>query len=308
MTSPIEGVIPILLLPFREDQSVDLDGLAVETAFLVDRGVCGLGVGYGSELPRLTESERLTVTKLLVEQSAGRSPVMASVGADSTYAAITRAEAAAEAGAELLMIAPPTQPSGGLNDILGYYSAIADRVPVPIVVQDAPTNTGVSMPPAFLGRLTREVPTVAAIKIEELPTSPKIRATVPEIRSDVTVLGGAGGLDFYNELSAGARGTVPGACHPEIFVRIHRLYREGDADASRELWMHYLPFLQFVSRSMDVFLLVQKEVLCRRGVLRSNRLRSPGVSPDPTFWQEVDELLQGLEEDEFVSNTFILDE
>ena len=301
MTSPIEGIIPIACVPFADDESIDVDALAAQVGYLLDRGVTGIGIGFGSELPRLTEAERGLVTRVLAEAVGGRVPVMVASGADSTYAAITRSVAAEEAGAGLLMVVPPAQGDLTPDGIVAYFAAIGERTSVPIVIQDAPGNTGVQMPASLLARICEEVPQIGAIKVEAIPPAPKVDAVVRAIRPDVSVLGGAGGMDFYTELVNGGRGTVPGPGHPEVFVKIQREFREGRLADSRRTWAHYLPFIMFVGRSMDTFLLVQKEILRRRGIFTSRRLRRPGVEGDAKFWAEVDAVLREVDGDPILS-------
>jgi 2-keto-3-deoxy-L-arabinonate dehydratase len=209
MRPRVEGIIPIACVPFDEREDIDQDALRAEARFLVDRGVQAIGIGFGSELPRLTEDERGTVLKALVDEAAGRVPIMASTGADGTVAAVRRSEVAARLGAQLLMVVPPAQAGASPDAIVDHYASIAKHVPIPIVIQDAPASTGVRMSPALIGRIAREVPTVAAVKVEELPSAPKVEATVREVGPALSVLGGAGGQDFFNELTRGASGTIP---------------------------------------------------------------------------------------------------
>lgn len=303
----IDGVIPIACVPFLEDESPDLDALAAEADALVRRGVQGIGMGFGSELPRLSEAERGSVLRVLVDAVGGRVPVMASAGADSVAAATVRAESAATLGASWLMIVPPAQPAAGPEAIVDHLDAIASRVPLPIVVQDAPSSTGVQMPAAMLGWITHAVPSVVAVKVEDRPNAAKVAAVVREVRDGVTVLGGAGGMELYPELEAGAVGTMPGPAHTDVFLEIVRLHRSGDRTASRHLWEAYLPFLILLANNMDAFLFAQKSVLVTEGVLSSARLRRPGAPPDAALLAKIADVLADLAAKGVVRSTGSLD-
>ena len=109
------------------------------------------------------------------------------------------------------------------------------------------------------------------------------------------MLGGAGGLDFVHELERGARGRIPGAAFPEVFVRVWELHRRGQRDEARGLFNRYLPLLALSSRNRDTFLFIQKEILRRGGILRSARLRAPCAQPDAALLAELDALLRDLD-------------
>jgi 4-hydroxy-tetrahydrodipicolinate synthase len=202
--------------------------------------------------------------------------------------------AAREAGADVLMVTPPALVGPSPDDLTTYYRRVAAASGLPVMVQDAPSMTGVEMSPATLARLATEIDAVVAIKVEALPPAPKV-GLVAELAGDAaTVLGGAGGLDFYHELGRGARGTIPGAGCPEQFVRVWRLFARGDREAARCHFNRLLPLLTLSGRTMDTFLFVQKELLRRRGVIPNTTLRSPWAQPDPVLLTELEALIADL--------------
>lgn len=291
----LDGIIPILSMPFADDEAIDVADLLAQVDFLVGLGVQGIGFGFGSELFRLTEAERDETVAVAARHVAGRLPVVVGVGANSTPAGIQRAAAARDAGADVLMVTPPAIVQPSPEDVFAYYDRIARAVDLSIIVQDAPGMVGTQMSPALLSRLASEIERVVAIKVEALPTAPKVGAVATLVGEAASVLGGAGGLDFLHELERGASGTIPGAAFPELFVRVWELHRGGQRAESRTLFNGFLPLLSLSSRDLDTFLFVQKEILRRRGVLCSARLRSPCVAPDAPLLAELDALLGDLD-------------
>lgn len=291
----LDGIIPILSMPFADDEAIDVADLLAQIDFLVGLGVQGIGFGFGSELFRLTEAERDETVAVAARHVAGRLPVVVGVGANSTPAAVQRAAAARDAGADVLMVTPPAIVQPSPEDVFAYYDRIARAVDLPIIVQDAPGMVGTQMSPALLSRLASEIERVVAIKVEALPTAPKVGAVATLVGEAASVLGGAGGLDFFHELERGASGTIPGAAFPELFVRVWELHRGGQRAEARTLFNSFLPLLSLSSRDLDTFLFVQKEILRRRGVLCSARLRSPCVAPDAPLLAELDALLGDLD-------------
>ena len=159
--------------------------------------------------------------------------------------------------------------------------------------QDAPGFTGTTMPPDLLARIAREVPQVCALKIEALPPAPKVGRIASLDRAGVALLGGAGGIDFWHELGRGADGTVPGVAMAELFVAIQDRHDRGAHAEGRRLFARHLPLIALAGRDMDTFFALQMELLRRRGIIRSTRLRTPSGS-DPGLIGELDALLADL--------------
>ena len=146
-----------------------------------------------------------------------------------------------------------------------------------IMIQDAPSFSLTELSVDLLAELVEEIPEVIALKIETLPSAPKVGAVVKRIAGRVSVLGGAGGGDFYHELRRGADGTVPGAGFVEPFIEVWKTYQTGDEAAARRAFGRLQPLIGLSLRSSDAFLWIQKECLRRRGVLRSANLREPSA-------------------------------
>jgi 4-hydroxy-tetrahydrodipicolinate synthase len=292
--APLRGITPILVTSYDASERIVEDDIARQADHLVGTGVTAVGVGFGSDIVRLTDRERDALVGIVAGAVAGRLPVMAPCGANSTAAAIGRAEETLAAGATHLMITPPGAVASPTPDgIVDYYAAIAQETGAPIVVQDAPGFTGTAMGPELLARIAREVPQVCALKIEALPPAPKVGRVAALDRDGAALLGGAGGIDFWHELRRGADGTVPGAAMAELFVAIQRCHDEDAIDEGRGLFMRHLPLLALASRDGDTFFAVQLELLRRRGIVRSTRLRRPSGA-DPALLGELEILLADL--------------
>jgi 4-hydroxy-tetrahydrodipicolinate synthase len=105
--SRMEGVFPILVTPFDEQLRVDEESLRRLVEFNLEAAVHGLGVALGSEIFRLTEAERLQVTRIVVDQARGRVPVVINTGAQGTELAVHYSRTAEDAGADALMVSRP---------------------------------------------------------------------------------------------------------------------------------------------------------------------------------------------------------
>jgi 4-hydroxy-tetrahydrodipicolinate synthase len=296
----LSGVVPILMTPVLEDDQIGWDDLCHEVDFLIAHGIRAYGFGFGSEVFRLTDAERDAALDLVVQHTAGRAYVIANVLAGSTAAAVHRAEAAKSNGADAVMLPAPVFNSADDAGLFAHYATVAQTVDLPIVVQDAPSMSGNELSVDLLLRLARDLEQVVALKIESEPSAPKIGRIVAELDGEASILGGGGGLDFVHELERGSDGTMPGPGLADLFQRVWYLYRDGHADDARDEFQRLLPLLVLALRSMDTFLFVEKEILRRRGVLSTARLRLPVSSPEPALLAELDSLLDQLALDPWV--------
>jgi 4-hydroxy-tetrahydrodipicolinate synthase len=297
---PLRGVIPILVTPFASDGSVDLDELEAELEFLLAAGVVWVGFGYGSEAHRLSPSELGTAMRHAVRCCEGRARVVGNAEMTSVSAGIEAVGRVRECGADLAMMRLSSLGGAADDELLEALAAVALGAGLPIVVQDAPQNTGVQLSADLLARLLCEVPAVAAVKIEPPAPASKMSA-ISELlersgrsKGTGTIVGGSGGLDWLHELERGAEGTMPGPAHPELFAAVAALHERDERALAFELFARVLPLITLAGRSMESFLFVQKHVLVRRGVLSSSRLRRPHSPLEAHLAREVDEILEVL--------------
>src|SRR5437660_3864006 len=165
------GVVPILVTPFDDHSRVDEESLRRLVEFNIEAGVHGLGVALGSEVFRLSEAERLQVTRIVVDQVRGRVPVVINTGAQGTDLAVLYSRTAEEAGADALMVMPPALVAAGPEEMREYFHAISDAVRIPIFIQDA----GSPPVPASLARqIAAESERVRYIKVERAPPAEKV--------------------------------------------------------------------------------------------------------------------------------------
>ena len=288
----VDGIVPIISMPFGPDGRIDIADLCREVDFLAGLDVPAFGFGFGSEVLRLTDQERDESVRAAAEHLDGRKPLLAGVGAGSVRAVIGRSEATALAGADILMVNPPP---GATPDDVRTVMREAAATGRGIMVQDAPSFSLTEMSVDLLEELVDRIPGIIALKIESVPSAPKIGAVAKRLAGRVSVLGGNGGGDFYHELRRGSDGTVPGAGFPEAFIDVWKIHRRGEKREAREAFNRLLPLITLSARSLDTFLWVQKECLRRRGVLHSPALRAPSAAIDPELPAELDDLLNDLQ-------------
>jgi 4-hydroxy-tetrahydrodipicolinate synthase len=291
-TATMQGVFPILVTPFDEKGRADEESLRRLVDFNIDAGVHGLGVALGSEIFKLSESERDEVTRIVVSQVRQRVPVVINSGAPGTDLAVLYSRRAEELGADALMIIPPSFMPAGPVEVLEYYQAISDAVQIPIFLQDVP-SAPISAPLAR--QIAETCDDVRYIKVETVPVANKVAEMVAKAGDCLTVFGGAGGGYFIEEMRRGSRGTMPFCSQPEAFVQVWKLMKSGDEVAARAIFDQVImPINRIASQGAGIFYHVHKELLRQRGVIATNKVRGPAPAVDEVTQHELRDLIREL--------------
>jgi len=284
------GVIPILATPFHDDESLDLASLERLIAFVASTGVNAVTLlGVLGESNRLTGEERATLVKTAVKACAGL-PLIVGCSHTGTAATIALARQAESLGAAAVMIAPSRQPIPNDELVLDYYSRIAAATPIPIVLQDHPASTEVHMRAPLILKIAQQIPSIACIKAEAVPSPQKIaalQAGLKEIRP-IPVLTGLGGLYGFFDLERGSQGFNTGFAFPEVLLAIMQKVHAGDFDAAWAVYRRFLPLIVF---EQQPGLAIRKEILRRRGLIACNRVRHPGANIDASTADQLQRLL-----------------
>lgn len=159
----LSGILPPMVTPFRDDESVDEDGVRSEARFLLDAGVHGLCVGGSTgEGHTLSIEESCRITEIALEAANGAVPVISGIIRDSTREVIAYGKALKTIGAQALQITPVHYLfTSGDDGAYAFYERIATEVGLPIIIYNViPWNT---ISPELLIRLA-EIDEVVAVK------------------------------------------------------------------------------------------------------------------------------------------------
>jgi 4-hydroxy-tetrahydrodipicolinate synthase len=284
----LAGVVPILATPFRPDESVDLESLDRLVRFMAALGVDGVTVlGVLGEANRLTDREREAVVRATVA-AAGAVPVVVGASHPGTAATAELMAMARDCGASAAMVAPSAEPVPSDERVFGYFERLGRHAPLPLVVQDHPASTQVHMPVPLLLRIVAEVPAVAGIKEEAVPTPPRLRALKAGLSRPVPVLTGLGALYGLFDLEAGSDGFNTGFAFPEVLMALLHAARAGQWAQAHALYARFLPLIVF---EQQPGVAVRKEILRRRGLLAHGAVRHPGAGLPPAATEQLDRLL-----------------
>ena len=235
------GSCAALVTPFKNG-AVDADSFCKLVDFQIDNGTAGLvPVGTTGESPTLSHEEHDLVVELCIKQAAGRVPVIAGAGSNSTAEAVRLAEHAATAGADaVLSVSPyynkPTQPG-----LYAHFAAVAAAVDVPVIVYDIPGRSIVRVNDDTLARLASDFANISGIKDA---TADLVRPTAVQnlLGNDFTQLSGedATALPY---LAAGGHGCISVTANiaPKLLSEMHAAWWASDIKTAQTIHQKLLP-------------------------------------------------------------------
>jgi len=160
----ITGSIVALVTPMLRDGQVDFEGLAGLVEYHIEAGTSALGVaGTTGESATLTMSEHREVIRFAVECAANRIPVIAGTGSNSTHEAIELTVAAAEAGANSVLLVTPYYNRPTQEGLYRHFCEVAAAVNIPIILYNVPARTGVDLSNDTVMRLS-EIGNISGLK------------------------------------------------------------------------------------------------------------------------------------------------
>lgn len=292
----VEGVLPVFQTPFQPDEEIDVQSLETELDWIFEQGSDGIVMALVSEIFRLSSDERDRLTTIACKVCDDRGAVVISVGFESIHVARRHARHAQEAGADAVMAIPPVTIELEEEELLRYFSSLIQAVEVPVIVQDASSYVGKTLSPGLQRRLWEEFGDRAMFKPEANPIGPRLSQLREATRGRARVFEGSGGLHLIDSFRRGIVGTMPGAEVCWAIVALWKALQAGD-DTSAYRIGGPLGLLVSLQTGLDGFIVLEKHILHRQGVIESPNVRGPiAFALDRETADEIDRLLDVLRE------------
>lgn len=159
-----KGSMPALITPMTEDGEVDFSALEKLVEWHIEQGSHGLvPVGTTGESPTLSHEEHQKVTETVVRVAAGRVPVIAGAGSNSTREGISLVQHAQAAGADAALVVTPYYNKPTQAGMVAHFKALHDASDIPIVIYNIPGRSVVDMSPEAMGELAK-LPRIVGVK------------------------------------------------------------------------------------------------------------------------------------------------
>jgi 4-hydroxy-tetrahydrodipicolinate synthase len=286
MTVSFRGVIPALVTPFRAGQ-VDYEALGRHVDFVIGEGVDAvLPCGTTGESPTLSHEEHNQVVSAVVEATAGRVPVLAGAGSNSTAEAVQLARHAKRAKADGLLLVSPYYNKPTQEGLWRHFTTVAEAADLPTVLYNIPGRCGVNVLPETMARLAAH-PLIVGVKEATGDLVQMIR-TIELCGPDFLVTSGDDGLTLPL-LAVGGGGVISVAANilPGPLSELWRAWDTGDLQGARTRFFKLLPF--FRALFLETNPIPLKYLMGLAGRL-SPEMRLPMCPPSETVQQVLSDL------------------
>ena len=235
-----KGSITALITPFGNGQ-VDADAFKAFVEWQIEEGTNALvPCGTTGESPTLSHEEHMHVTELCIEAAAGRVPVIAGAGSNSTHEAINFAKHAKEAGADAILVVTPYYNKPTQEGMYRHFEAVHSATDLPLIIYNIPGRSIVDMSIDTMARLA-ELPNVVGVKDATADlTRPQL--TRLAMGSEFCQLSGEDGT-IVPYLAAGGHGciSVTSNVAPKLCSDMHAAWQSRDIDTVMDIQDRLMP-------------------------------------------------------------------
>ncbi len=240
----IGGVYPPVPTFFHEDESLDLETLRTHIARLREKGIANfVALGSNGEAVFLDLEERRAVIGAIREAAGAEAQILAGAGGQSTRETVALCRLAAEAGADVALVLPPSHYGGkmGMAVQRAHFLAVADASPLPVMIYNMPANAaGIDLDAETVTALSVH-PNIIGVK-DSSGNVTKMAEIAAGAREGFTVLAGSAGF-LLPAMIVGAKGAIAALANvaPRECLRLVELIERGDLAEARSLQARLIP-------------------------------------------------------------------
>jgi len=272
----LRGIVPAVVTPFRENESIDYSAWQLLLERLIASGVDGLFVlGGQGEFFSLSEEERSVAARFCVQTVARRLPLYANVGAVTTAASVRLAQRAAGDGVDYIVAISPYYLKPSADELVEHYFEICRSVRVPVLAYTVPERTGVELTPPVLARVAKANANFIGVK----DSSGRLDLIPGWKRAGLIVFMGRDHM-ILDGLRMGCVGAVSACANliPRAFVDLYAAYQSGNLEEAARLQALVEPLRQ--AFSLGTFPSVVKEAMNMAGISVGRSRRPVGPLTD----------------------------
>ena len=283
-----EGVCPVVNVPFFEDESIDYKGLENIIDFIIDRKCNSICLfAFNSEPYKLSFNEKKAVLKHFLKAVDKRVETLIGIVENSVADCIELGLTAKEFGADGLILYPPALSTPQGAALVEYFRRIAETVDLPVMIQDNPRSTGVSMSEDMLIDAFHGIKQFDYIKVECPIPMRKMRSLIRKTDGALKCYSGNGGIFAIDAFLSGASGIMPGVVMSGAFNIMTDHFNKNEIEEARDMFERILPMTWYEDQSLEFYIACEKFLLKHMGVIECDAARKPCVTLSDTEKKEL---------------------
>jgi 4-hydroxy-tetrahydrodipicolinate synthase len=286
-----KGCGTALVTPFTADGALDEPTLRALVRRQIENGIDFLvPCGTTGESPTLTTREHLRVVEITVEEARGKVPVLGGAGGYNTAHVIELAHQLQGIGVDGILSVTPYYNKPTQEGLYQHYKAIAEAVPLPIVVYSVQGRTGVNVEPLTLRRLA-EIDNIVGVK-EASGNIAQMASVIHNVPERFSVLCGDDAIAIAL-IALGGRGLISVVSNeiPAETARLVHASLDNDFETARAVQRRYLPLME--ANFVESNPIPVKAAMARMGLLQPV-WRLPLVAPGAASQQRLEKVLESL--------------
>lgn len=291
------GVCPVVNVPFHEDESIDYNGLKNIIDFIIGRKCSSICLfAFNSEPHKLSFSEKKEVIEVFLKAVDKRVETLVGIVENSLGDCIELGITAKKHGADALILYPPALSTPSGTALVEYFRTIAETVDLPIMIQDNPRSTGVTMGEDLLIDAFRDIEQFRYIKVECPIPMRKMRSLIRKTDGQLKCYSGNGGIFAIDAFLSGASGIMPGVVMSGAFNLMTNYFNNQEIDKARDMFEKILPMTWYEDQSLEFYIACEKFLLKHMGVIECDVARKPCAVLSDTEKHELLNLFKRVQE------------
>lgn len=284
---PLFGIVTVLNTPFKTDDTIDIHAMRRNIGEALKAGVAGFLVpAMASEVYQLSESERIKMVEVVLEEVQNKVPVIAGAGETDLTRSRRLLKMYVELGCKNVLFQIPYENN---DQFSSHFMHLAEMDPDMIMLQDWHAS-GYGLPDELICDLFEKVPAFRCLKIETVPAGVKYSRILSLTEGRMNVSGGWAVTQMIEGLKRGVHAFMPTGMH-WIYCEIYKLWKEGKELEATTLFQQILPVLAFSNQHLDISIHFFKRLLNRQGIYPADRVRDPILPFDEVHQKIADQLI-----------------
>ena len=273
------GCCPVVNVPFHEDYSIDFEGLRSIVDFVHKSGCKSICLfAFNSEPYKLSFDEKKETIKSFLEFNDKRMKTLVGIVENSIPDCVELGRTAKRFGADGIILYPPALSTPAGKSLMEYFRIIAEEVDLPVMIQDNPRSTGVTMSMDLLLGAYREIQQFDYIKVECPIPMRKMRDLIKATDGKLKCYSGNGGIFAIDAFLSGAEGIMPGVLLAGEFHQMTELFHQNKIEEARDMFEKILPLAWYEDQSLEFYISCEKFLLKELGIIKCGAVRKPCTS------------------------------